>query len=110
MAHTCWIATLLDEVHALRAVSAKMDAKERFQRLRIVLLEARLESGLLRIAFDQKVKKLGINVISLRVHGNAEALRQAIETGDDSSANRRHRHIPREVRTACLIDFTQARM
>lgn len=94
-----WMHALVDGLAELRA------RKEGggYQELLELLQEARRQSGLTRIGFDNRVRALGVNVISLRVHGSEDELRAAISTGEDASARGQHYDIPREVKTACLI-------
>jgi hypothetical protein len=99
-----WLPSLLGEVDALRSASNTFTGEELLQRLQAILHEARERSGLTRIGFDNKVKNLGINVVSLQVHGSAAALAKAIQSGADASAKGHHTKLPKEVKTACLID------
>lgn len=92
-----WMGALLDGLADLR------ERKGCHQELLALLQKTRLQSGLTRIGFDNRVRALGVNVISLRVHGSEEALRSAIATGEDASAKGQHCFIPWEVKTACLI-------
>ena len=107
MTDSFWLPLLLKEVDTLRAMSGTQE--EQLQCLMAILRIARGRSGLTRIGFDHKVKNLGINVLSLRFHGSAEALAKAIESGEDLSAKGQHRHLPKEVKTACLIEWKHHR-
>lgn len=104
MTDSLWLPLLLTEIASLRATSDEITNEEQLQCLLAILRSARGRSGLTRIGFDHKVKSLGINVVSLRFHGSTDALAKAIASGADSSAKGRHGHLPKEVRTACLIE------
>ena len=93
-----WVSTLmegLEDLHRKQEGSAQ-------EQLLGILRASRKQSGLTRIGFDNRVRSLGINVVSLRVHGSEEGLRAAIKTGEDAAAGN-HFSIPWEVKTACLI-------
>lgn len=94
-----WMHALVDWLAELRT---RQEGRG-YQELLELLREARRQSGLTRIGFDNRVRALGVNVISLRVHGSEDELRAAISTGEDASARGQHHDIPWEVKTACLI-------
>lgn len=109
MATPPWKHFLGCELASLRVEAAALPEEERYRRLREALEAARGLSGLTRIGFDHEVKKMGVGVVSCRVHGSADKLRKALEAAEDRSAGGRHAHIPRAVKTACLIEWKGGR-
>ena len=110
MAVPAWKRFLGCELASLRVEATAIPEGERYRRLCEVLGEARRRSGLTRIGFDNEVKNMGVDVVSCRVHGSAAELRKALEAAEDRSARGRHAHIPRAVKTACLIEWKGGRV
>ena len=96
-----WGSTLLEGLSRLHKNAAE-DGGGSQEELLELLRASRKQSGLTRIGFDNRVRSLGINVVSFRVHGSEEGLRAAIVAGKDLAAKNRFA-IPWEVKTACLI-------
>lgn len=95
-----WVSTLMEGLSRLHKNAEGIGGSQ--QELLEILRASREQSGLTRIGFDNRVRALGINVVSLRIHGSEEDLRAAILSGEDVAAKNRFA-IPWEVKTACLI-------
>lgn len=87
--------TLLSEIKLLRPGD--------IEALAAALKRAHVASGLCRIAFDHRVKKLGLNLVDFSVCGTADKLQAALRKGAPRAGCDQHPALPVHVRTACLV-------
>jgi hypothetical protein len=94
-----WEEALLVDVQLLRQKHADAPAS-----LSDALAKAQHLSGKGRIAFDHRVRAMGINVVNLKVYNSKEELCAALREGLAPKAEK-SQFYPRRVKMACFVQI-----